>query len=153
MASSGFFKKGQSSFEYILVVGMVMLFIVSGVGFIYNYSQRSNNDVALANIGKAGQDILLTADKVYYIGSDSWETIKVNIPSNVKEIYIMNNNELVIEYESFGGISESVFFSDINLTTPNVVGNKKYISDEPHVGVAVIKVTSYGSYVNITEVN
>jgi hypothetical protein len=144
--------RAQSTFEYIVLVAIVMLFIVSGVGIIFNYSQRQNEDVKTATIERIGVDIIDTAEKVYYIGGDSWQTIRVNIPDNVKGMYVLNNNELVIRYESYNGISESIFYSDVNMTTPFVSGSVSNISSEFHPGLNSIRIFSLGSIVSLEEV-
>ncbi|MBN1792302.1 hypothetical protein JW826_01310 [Candidatus Woesearchaeota archaeon] len=143
--------RAQSSFEYIMLIAIVLLFVVSGVGVVYHYSQRSTEDVQTATIEKIGTDILDTVEKVYFIGGDSWETIRLNIPKNVKGVYVLDNQELIIEYDSYGGISEAVFFSDVNLTTPYVSGNRANLSDFAHSGINLIRVVSSGGYVNISE--
>jgi hypothetical protein len=137
--------KAQAAFEYILIVGMVLFFVVSGSILLYNYSSRANADAIKANIHKAGSDIIGSVVDVYYIGESSWETVKVTLPDNVKNITVANYYELVITYDSIGGLSDAVFFSDINMSTNNgVVAN--------HSGLLMLKVTSMGPYVNLTEI-
>ncbi|MBN2053180.1 hypothetical protein JW756_06780 [Candidatus Woesearchaeota archaeon] len=150
-------KLGQGAFEYVLVVGIAMLIIVPGAILFYNYSTKSEDQVARSQIELVGNDIIETVEKVYYIGENSWETLKINIPDNVRWVYILQNSELVIEYDSQSGISEAVFFTDnINITTPYSIAGKEYISDvsadgEMHKGVRLIKVTSLGNRVLINE--
>jgi hypothetical protein len=143
-------KRGQASFEYILLAGIALLFVMGGAMIFYNYSLKSNDDLSRSLVSKIGEQVVNSAEKVYYVGGDSWETIKFTLPGTVKKMYVPNPKELVILYESRGGLSEAIFFSDINMTTPYSDGN---ISAEPHSGLNIIKVTSYGNYVNITEVS
>ena len=146
-------KLGQGAFEYVLVVGIAMLLLVPGAILFYNYSTRSSDELMRSKIDMIGNDILDSVEKVYYIGENSWETIKVDMPENVRWIYVLNNYELIIEYESHIGVSEAVFFSDINMTTPPAykVGNRGFISDETHAGLNIIRVISMGDYVFINE--
>ncbi len=141
-------KLSQVSFEYILVVGIALLIIVPGAMLFYNYSVRSGDELTRSRIDMVGNEIMDSVEKVYYIGENSWETIKVDVPDSVRRIYVLNNYELVIEYESYVGTSEAVFFSDINMTTPYPQGS---ISDEVHAGLNIIKITSLGYYVLINE--
>ncbi len=144
-------KKGQASFEYISMVAIIMLFVVAGTGIIYNYSQRSSQDISLGTIEKIGSDLIDVSEKIYYVGGNSWETVKFNLPDSVKKMYVQNNYVLVIEYESNGGLSQAVFFSDINLTTPyesNGIGN---LSSSFHPGLNSIRLTSNGNNVLIEE--
>ena len=136
--------KAQASFEYILIVGAVLFFIVSGSMIIYNYSSRANDESMKATINKAGNDIISSITDVYYIGENSWETVKVTLPSNVINVSVPNNYEIVIRYDSRGGINDAVFFSDINITTSsNTIAN--------HSGLVILKAVSLGSSVNISE--
>jgi len=145
-------KKSQSGFEYILVVGIAMLLIVPGAILFYHYSSQSGDEMIRSQIDSIGHDIIDSAEKIYYIGANSWETINENFPENVRRVYINNNPgdfELVIEYDSHVGVSEAVFFSDVNITAPPGYGGS--ISDEVHAGLNVIKVTSLGDHVLINE--
>lgn len=152
-------KRGQSAFEYIMVVGIAMLLIVPGALLFYNYSVKSGDELVRSRIEMAGNNILGSAEKVYYIGENSWETIEIDFPESVRWMYILNNSELVIEYDSHTGLSEAVFFSDINITTdPNYcILDRCYITDVPsdpenaHPGLNIIKITSMGGYVLINE--
>lgn len=133
-----------------------MLLIVPGAVLFYNYSSKSADEVSRSQIDILGNDFIDAVEKVYYIGENSWETIKIDAPDNVKWIYILDNSELVIEYDSRVGRSEAVFFSDINITTPYLMSGKEYISDitvenETHAGYRQVKVTSMGNYVLINE--
>jgi len=150
-------KLGQGAFEYVLVVGIAMLIIVPGAILFYNYSTKSEDQVLRSQIELIGNDLIEASEKVYYIGENTWETLKINIPNNVRWIYILNNSELVIEYDSHSGVSHAVFFSDnISITTPYIWEGKAYLSDvsvdpEMHKGVRLVKITSFGDHVLINE--
>jgi hypothetical protein len=148
-------KLGQGAFEYILVIGIAMLLIVPGVVLFYNYSLKSNDEVMRSQINMIGNDIMDAVEKVYYIGEYSWQSLKIDIPNKVTNIYILDNSELVVEYHSYSGVSEAVFFSDINITPggnaiPSPPGAVS-ISNSMHPGLNIIKVVSMGSYVLINE--
>ena len=141
--------KAQVSFEYIMVVGIAMLIIVPGALLFQQYSLKSNDELTRSRIELVGNEIVDSAEKVYYIGENSWETLKLEIPNSVKSMYVLNYYEFVIEYETHTGLSEAVFFSDINLTTPLGYGGN--ISDSFHTGLNKIKISSEGSYILINE--
>jgi len=141
-------KLGQASFEYVMVIGIAFLIIVPGAILFYNYTNKSSEDLTRAKIEMIGNEIVDSVEKVYYIGENSWETIEFDAPENVNRIYLTNNYELVIQYDSHLGFSEAVFFSDINMTTPYISGD---ISNSPHAGRNIIRITSMGSYVLINE--
>jgi len=148
-------KLGQGAFEYILVVGIAMLLIVPGVMIFYNYSLKSNDEVMRSQINMIGNDIMDAAEKVYYIGEYSWQSLKVDIPNKVTSIYVLDNSELVIEYHSYVGLSQAVFFSDINISAGGnaipIPSGAVSVSNSMHPGLNIIKITSMGSYVLINE--
>lgn len=148
--------KGQAAFEYLMLMGVAMFLIVPGAFLFYRYSMQSNDELIKANIHFIGNQIVDTVEKVYYIGESSWESVKVEVPDNVQWIYILDNSELVIRYNTQIGISEAVFFSDINMSTPFIVGNQYFLSDPSlpgnnHTGLTVIKISSMGRYVLLNE--
>ena len=148
-------KLGQGAFEYILVVAIAMLLIVPGVVLFYNYSLKSNDAVLRSQIDMIGNDIMDAVEKVYNVGEYSWQSVKIDVPSKVSNIYILDNSELIIEYNTYSGISQAVFFSDINITAGgNAIpfpSGAVSISNAMHPGLNIIKVISVGSYVLINE--
>lgn len=150
-------KLGQGAFEYILIVAIAMLLIVPGVVLFYNYSLKSNDQVMRSQIDMIGNDLMDAVEKVYYVGEYSWQSLKIDVPNQVKNIYILDNSELIVEYNTYYGISEAVFFSDINITpggnsfllpSGQIAGA---ISNDIHPGLNIIKVVSKGDYVLINE--
>lgn len=145
-------KSGQGAFEYILIVAIAMVLIVPGVILFYNYSLKSNDQVLRSQIEMIGNDLMDAAEKVYYIGEYSWQSVRINIPEKVTNIYILDNSELVVQYNTFSGISEAVFFSDINITAGGYAYGSGYsISNSMHQGLNIIKAESKGDYVLINE--
>lgn len=154
-------RQGQVAFEYLMIMGVAMIIIVPGAILFYNYSVQSGDDLVRANIHFIGNTILDAVEKVYYLGENSWQTVKVDLPSNTAWIYILGGSELVIGYNTQVGVAEAVFFSDIPLITPFEEdlggGLKKYYLSDPllpgsmHPGLTVIKVSSMGSVVMLNE--
>jgi hypothetical protein len=74
------------------------------------------------------------------------------VPDGVKAFYILNNYEVIIEYDSYGGLSQAVFYSDINITTPYSGGGISNISSFFHPGLNQVKVASRGNFVEVQEI-
>ncbi len=148
-------KLGQAAFEYLLLAGVAMMLIVPGAMLFYNYSLRSGDELVRAKIHLMGSELIDTVEKVYYVGESSWETVKMELPENVNWIYVLDNSEVVIGYNTQVGISEAVFFSDVNITTPYLgpISNQRYFSDPSsmHTGLIILKITSMGRYVLVNE--
>ena len=148
-------RQGQAAFEYLLLTGVAMLLIVPGAMLFYNYSLRSGDELTRSQIHMIGNEVTDSVEKVYYIGESSWETLRISLPESVAWVYILDNSEFVIGYNTRSGIAEAVFFSDINITTPypGPVANQRYLSPpaEMHAGTTLIRVTSMGGYVLLNE--
>lgn len=141
---------GQVSIEYLLVLGLAFMILLPGGYLLYSFSQGSQDQVAGANIARAGTNIVATAESMYRVGKNSWNTIEINFPMNVRNVYIIDSdNELVIEYDTQVGVSEAVFFSRVNISGPPGLGGNISPSFEP--GLTAVKVTPYGNYVEIRE--
>ncbi|MGE0793100.1 MAG: hypothetical protein AB7V77_02900 [Candidatus Woesearchaeota archaeon] len=109
--------KAQSSVEYLLVVAMALMIIIPGSFIFYSYSANSKNSLMHSQVFKIGNTLIDTATKVYSIGDDSWNTIEISLPEQIKSITIYNSstyNELIINYGSETP-SDGVFFSTVQL--------------------------------------
>jgi hypothetical protein len=109
--------KAQSSVEYIVIVSMALLIIIPASFIFYNYVNSSKVSLLHSQVFNVGNNLVDTAIKVYSIGDNSWQTIKITIPDEVKEITIYNYSdysELIINY-GIESVSDGVFFSDIQL--------------------------------------
>ncbi len=142
-------KKGQVSIEYLLILALALAIIVPGSMMLIDYSKETNEKLIESQINKIGMTIINNAEEVYSIGSYSWVTTEFSFPENVKDIYVdVNNNTLVIEYSTPRGITEAVFFTDIQLNGAHP-GNRPVAQVEP--GYVKIKIESRGNYVLLTQ--
>ena len=96
-------KRGQISFEYLVIISFGLAVLLVAIYLFYNYSINSNDDYLVSRIETMGTDIIYNSETLYYItGKDSSTHLEVNIPETVKEIYILNSSdnvrELVIKY-------------------------------------------------------
>ncbi|MFC1648963.1 hypothetical protein ACFL1B_05930 [Nanoarchaeota archaeon] len=140
--------KGQVSVEYLMVVGIALMILVPGAVLFYNFSKGTSDQLASARINRAGVEILSTAEAMYAVGQNSWATVAIDFPETVKNIYILNDDELVVRYEGQSGMTDAVFFSDISIVAPYPGGN---ISSNFQPGLTKIKVASRGPDVEISE--
>ncbi len=146
-------RKGQAALEYLLIVAFAFAVILPGVFFFYNYTQNTQSQAKAAQVQAIGQDILFKAKKSYGLGKNTWLTVEVKIPESVKDIRIEPTGsekarELVIDYQTGRGVSEAVFFSDIDLKSGHSEGK---LSKEVTPGIATFEILSKGSYVVVNE--
>jgi uncharacterized protein (UPF0333 family) len=146
-------RRGQISFEYIMILAFVFAILIPGIYFFYTYSQSSTAGVASAQFNKMGQEMLTTAQKTIAQGTGSWLTLDVNIPENVVDINVSCTNlgpplsgcnELVIYYNTEAGMTTAVFFSDLQLSSTQSIPltSGSIFAVEPHGGRASFRFTA-----------
>jgi len=108
-------KRAQSSMEYLLIIGLALFFIVPSFYFFYTNTQRST-DLAIANqVERMGHEIISSSSRVYSYGRNAKVTVELTMPPNVKNVRLMNPNELIFTISSGGRDNTLVFFSEIPL--------------------------------------
>ncbi len=145
---------GQVSVEYMMILGLAFFLLLPGAYLFYNYSQGSQTEMQGSQLHRAGTQIIDQVRAMYAAGENSWTTVGVNLPEQVTGFYILNEKELVIEYETPFGKSETVFFSRVNMTTNQPeVDNRRNVTGNFHTGLMKIRVTSQGRKVMLKEVS
>ncbi|MBN1377312.1 hypothetical protein JW949_03190 [Candidatus Woesearchaeota archaeon] len=146
-------RKSQAAVEYLTIVGVAFAIIFPAAILFYNYSQTSNIEVMESQINVVGNKILDRAEAMYSLGEGSWVQLEANIPDIVNNIYFIPKEEMVVAYKTQQGVEETVFFTDLNITTPynfTDSGVVLYnISDDFHTGLIKVKIESRGDYLVI----
>lgn len=109
----------QSSLEYLLIVALTFAIIVPTTYLFYNYSKESSQEITDAQITKLGRSIVDSAESIFYSGQGSKTVLELNVPENVYSAQIVDGRELVFNVTTTFGISEIVFFSSVNMSTPS----------------------------------
>ncbi len=112
--------KSQASLEYLLIAALTFAIIVPTTYLFYNYSKESRQDIIDSQITDIGRKIVDTAESIFYSGEGSKTVLDINVPNNIASAVIIDGTELVFNMTTIFGVSEIVFFSDVNLTT---IGN------------------------------
>src|SRR3989338_10663579 len=112
-------RKAQSSLEYLLVVALTFVIIVPTTYLFYNYSKESSQEITDAQITKLGRSIVDSAESIFYSGQGSKTVLELNVPENVYSAQIIDGREFVFNVTTTFGISEIVFFSSVNMSTPS----------------------------------
>jgi len=113
-------RSSQSSLEYLLVVALTFVIILPATYLFYSYSKESSYEITDSQITKIGRTIVDAAESIFYSGQGSKTVLELNIPDNVDSAQIIDGRELVFNITTNFGISETVFFSSVNLTTINL---------------------------------
>lgn len=108
--------KAQISVEYLIIVGLAFAVIIPAAYFFYTYTQDSNEEAVRSQINQVGNEILLNAESIYGLADGSLVTVTLQYPKNIRDIYVINQKELIIHYELSSGRNDAVFFSRIPLS-------------------------------------
>lgn len=157
--------RAQVSMEYLIIIGLSFAVLVPGGYFFYNYSKSSNEATIRTQITQIGNSILTNAESIYGLSDGSMVTLELRYPKNVRDIYIMDDKELIIKYELSSGVNEAVFFSKVvlsgNFTYPRPASapytctqpceNSTITQNLPQQGNHQIKFESKTKYVLLTQ--
>ena len=159
--------KAQVSVEYLIIIGLSFAILIPGGYFFYNYSKSSNDGTIRTQITQIGTSMITSSESIYGLSEGSLVTLDLRYPSNIRDVYILSGNELVIKYELSSGMNEAVFFSkvelsgnftyprpssgDINCSLP--CNNSAITSTLPQQGNHKLKFESKTDYVNILQVS
>ncbi|MCF7798579.1 hypothetical protein K9M74_01615 [Candidatus Woesearchaeota archaeon] len=92
------------------------MMIIPGSVIFYRYSSDSQAALVSTQIYRSGTELIDTADLIYSVGSNSWQTLALSIPTDVHEMLVYNDtsmSELVLVYGPYK--SHAVFFTRITL--------------------------------------
>lgn len=145
-----FLRKAQSSVEYLFIVVLALTLILPASFLFFDFSKSSEDSVISAQINRVGNEILATAEQVYVIGNNSRVTLELVLPDILESVIIYEEAELVISYYTQTGLSQAVFFSDLNITN----GTHRCPSGSPcnvflTPGMNNVRVSSRGGYVSV----
>ena len=123
MTSNHLRTKAQISVEYLIIIVVSFSLLLSGGYFFYNYSKSSNDATIRSQITQIGNSIITSSESIYGLSDGSLKTLDIRYPKNIRDVYILDNTEVVILYEISSGMNEAVFYSKIALS-----GNYSYPS-------------------------
>jgi len=108
-------KRGQASFEYLILVGFVTL-IISGIFAVaLLYTNSSQDNVRITQITNFANKIISSSESMFYAGEPSKTTITAFLPEGVKNITIAENT-LIISVQISSGLNVIGFPSKVNIT-------------------------------------
>jgi hypothetical protein len=139
--------------EYLAIVGIALLVLVTGAMIFMDYSRSSSNEVLSNQLFMIGTSIMSNAEAMYVLGNESWVTVEFNFPNTVSEAAIVGNRDLFFSYAGYGGESQVVFFSQrFDISTDNALcPDTCSLGLTP--GMNKLKIKSQGNFVVIQKVN
>jgi len=100
-------KRGQASFEYIILIGALLVLIVPL--FYYTFT-KSSEFIKLSQAEDLVQSIAKSADDVYALSPGSVKYVWVTVPGAVQQISV-DTSEITMTLTSYGETSEVVAFT------------------------------------------
>ena len=108
-------KRGQVSFEYLIIMGFVTFVIISILGIALVYSNSINDRIKIVQLNSCVDKIISTSESVFYSGYPSMATITCYFPSNIKQIEIAEDS-IFFTFETSSGISKMAFSSNVPIS-------------------------------------
>jgi hypothetical protein len=102
--------------EYLIIIGLSFAVLIPTAYFFYDYSRTTNDETVRSQVNQLGNKILVNAESIYGLADGSLVTVDFKYPSNIRNITVVSQNELIIRYELHTGVTEAVFFSKVPLT-------------------------------------
>ncbi len=116
--------KGQSSIEYIVLVGLILAALIP---LIYYATSKSSNEIRLNQADQSVQTIAKAADNVYTAGPGNREYIQVTLPTGTVN-FTVSGRDILMTLSIYGGNSNvhARSISSIKNTTPLPMGQGSY---------------------------
>lgn len=130
-------KRGQISVELLITFGFALMMLIPLTILLYEHTIKTQEDVNNNQIGLIARKIIDSANSVYYLGHPTSITLKVYMPSDIKNISFANN-EITFKLKDN---NEIVSTANVNLTGSLI----------PSSGLKFIRISAMQNYVNITE--
>jgi hypothetical protein len=147
-------RRAQSAVEYLFIVVLSLTLILPASFLFFDFSKSSEDSIVGSQFNKVGNEIVTSAEEVYVIGETSRITLEFVLPDVIDNVTIFGERELVIDYYTQVGLSQAVFFTDVNITNgthrcTGLSGNPSSCTLYLTPGQNFVRVTSKGDYVSI----
>lgn len=107
-------KRGQISIEYMAIVGITTIVVISLLAISNYYSQQMEETINTNQIDGIAKEIVDTAESLYYFGEPSKVTLKVYLPRGIKQATV-GPNELSFKVRTKGGDADMFYPSSVAL--------------------------------------
>jgi hypothetical protein len=144
-------KRGQISFEYLMIMGFVTFVIMILLGIAFYYSSTIKDKLKSNEIDGYAAKIISSAETVFYEGYPAKTTVMVNLPEGVTSITTYPGSSwgegLQINYTTSGGISSVLKESNVpiiisydgNNYLPNSKGTRRILLKAEDNGVNITR--------------
>jgi hypothetical protein len=88
----GWFRKGQSSFEFMLVLTFAFVMVIPLVILMFNESGNASEQVSLAQAGQVVRRIAGSAEAVYAYGAPTRIIVEAYFPDGLNSSFVSGNS-------------------------------------------------------------
>lgn len=136
--------KAQSALEFLMIVGLSLVLIIPALLLFFHFTQDATYAAITSRVDNIGNAMVETAQRVYFYGDEAREVLTIDFPQKVLSWEIQNNHEMVFTLEVPGGITQSVFYSEVPISGT-------FIEDDVTQGIKQILFVNNQSMVEISE--
>jgi len=133
-------KRGQAAFEYMILIGAILVILIP---LFYYSNEYSNQHIKIEKAEDAVRTLGKAADSLYALGPGNKDYVWINLPGSIKETSV-NGNEILIKVYVYRGESD-FYYTTIGPVTGEIPTSKgtfrmeiKVLDTEPDVGVVKI---------------
>ena len=136
-------KRGQTSVEYLVIVGFITMIIIGILSVAFLYSGSIRDRIKVIQMENFANKIISTAESVSYAGEPSKATINVYLPEGVESISINEDEDLlIISLQTASGTTTNAYSSNVDISG----------SFTSSYGLKKIQIGAQGNNVIITQV-
>lgn len=129
-------RKGQAGIEYVILIGVLLVFLIPAVYYSLNEANRS---IKINQLENSLRRLVKAADSVHAIGPGSLQIITITLPDGIANASV-NGTEIFMQVSMFGGVTDVHYSSHVNLTgvIPNTEGTYNMRVESLRSGVVSI---------------
>jgi len=102
--------------EYLLIVVFSLLMIIPASLLFINYINDSKANIVQSQVFKIGNELIVDSEQMFSVGTNSWQTIGIQIPESVTSLKVFNGTISELEFKiGSDQTSEVVLFSKVPL--------------------------------------
>lgn len=139
-------KRAQAAMEYLAIIAIALVLLIPLVYLFHMYTSEYSNTIVQSRIKSIGEDLVNTAETVYYMGYPARLTIQEEFPSGIKGMNITSDWALstnIISFYLWDG-QELAYFCGVNINA--TVSPEDYSAGLKNI-VLETRNSSQGNYV------
>ena len=109
-------KKGQSSLEFLMIVGIVSVVLMTSLVVLLNFARGSTDEIVMNQIDTIGNTITENAEMLLIYGYPARRTVEFSFPANVRNMTLTGDHILHFEVSLTGRTTYMGYHSNVNIS-------------------------------------